>query len=158
MFKEDNLLEFTKRFQTDFDCLSYLAEIKWGNGYVCPKCAYTKHATRKENRARECNRCYHVDSPTANTLFHKLRFGIRKAFLIIYEMSASAKGLSSSQVAKRYGISRTTAWSLAIKVRKAMKSCGNLSVDEDIKVEELLFGDNETLKQGRSTNRKKKEK
>jgi len=109
MFRGENILEFTDKFITDMECLAYLAEIKWQYGYACPKCGHDKHTIRKANHARDCNRCHHIDSPTANTLFHKVKFGLRKAFLIIFEMSASTKGLSASQVAKRYSISRTTA-------------------------------------------------
>ena len=156
MFKGENIIEFTEKFKTDMACLAYLSEIKWSKGYVCPKCGYTKYCTRKDNLARECNRCHRIDSPTANTLFHKLRFGLRKAFMIVFEMSASTKGLSALQVSKRYGISRTTAWTFMHKVRIAMKSSGNHPIDGDVQVDEFVFGGKETLKQGRSTDSKKK--
>jgi hypothetical protein len=34
-----SLLEFTDKFKGDDVCKAYLAIYKWGNGYVCPKCA-----------------------------------------------------------------------------------------------------------------------
>lgn len=156
MFKGEDILEFSDKFKTDLDCLLYLADIKWSNGYVCPKCAHDKFTVRKANYARDCNRCHHIDSPTANTLFHKNKFGLRKAFMIVFEMSASTKGLSSSQVAKRYSISRTTAWSFMHKVRTAMGSSGNHPIDGNVQVDEFVYGGKEALKQGRSTDSKKK--
>ena len=50
--------------------------------------------------------CGDTESPTAGTLFHRLKFGLRKAFFICFEMTTTTKGLSASQVARRYKISR----------------------------------------------------
>jgi len=155
-FEGENILEFTDRFPDDRSCLVYLSEIKWANGFTCKKCGHNKFTVRKKNLARDCNRCHHVESPTAGTLFHRVRFGIRKAFGIVFEMSATTKGLSSSQVAKRYGISRTTAWSFMHKVRSAMKSSNAYPLSGDVQVDEFVFGGKENLKQGRSTDSKKK--
>ena len=33
LFKGQNLLEFADRFQTDEDCMKYLAHLKWVDGY-----------------------------------------------------------------------------------------------------------------------------
>ena len=41
---------------------------------------------KKKNLARDCNRCHHIESPAAGTLFHRQRFGIRKAFMISFEI------------------------------------------------------------------------
>jgi len=155
-FEGENIIEFMERFPDDYTCLQYLSEIKWSNGYICSKCGHQKHTVRKKNLARDCNRCHHIESPTANTLFHSLRFGIRKAFMIVFEMSATTKGLSSSQLAKRYGISRQTAWTFSHKVRIAMQSSGNHPMKGNVQVDEFVFGGKETLKQGRSKDSKKK--
>ena len=155
-FEGENILEFTDRFPNDRSCRVYLSEIKWADGFTCKKCGHNKFTVRKKNLARDCNRCHHVESPTAGTLFHRVCFGIRKAFGIVFEMSATTKGLSSSQVAKRYGISRTTAWSFMHKVRSAMKSSKAYPLSGDVQVDEFVFGGKENLKQGRSTDSKKK--
>jgi len=155
-FTGENILEFTEQFPDDKSCLAYLSELKWVEGYVCKKCGHTKFTVRKKNLARDCNRCHHVESPTAGTMFHRVRFGIRKAFGIIFEMSATTKGLSSSQVARRYGISRTTAWSFMHKVRTAMQSSRKYPMKGNVQVDEFVFGGKESLKQGRSKDSKKK--
>jgi len=155
-FEGENILEFTDMFPDDRSCLAYLSEQKWADGFKCKKCEHNKFTVRKKNLARDCNRCHHVESPTAGTLFHRVRFGIRKAFGIVFEMSATTKGLSSSQVAKRYGISRTTAWSFMHKVRSGMKSSKAHPLNGDVQVDEFVFGGKENLKQGRSTDSKKK--
>ena len=155
-FKGENILEFTERFPNDLSCFEYLASYKWKEGFTCRKCGHTKYTIRKKNLARDCNRCHHVDSPTANTLFHRVRFGIRKAFMIAFEMTATTKGLSASQVSKRYSISRTTAWTFMHKVRKSMESSQNHPMNGSVQVDEFVYGGKESLKQGRSKDTKKK--
>jgi DNA-directed RNA polymerase subunit RPC12/RpoP len=118
LFKGRNLLEFVERFKTDSDCLKYLSQIKWSDGYKCVKCGHLGNQTR-DNHARICNKCSHIESPTANTLFHKVKFGIRKSFCICFEMSTTTKSLSASYMAERYGVTEKTARLFMHKVRQA---------------------------------------
>jgi len=155
-FKSESIIDFFDTYKTDKDCLLYLAKIKWKTGYKCVKCGHTKHTVRKANYARDCNMCHHIESPTANTLFHKVKFGIRKAFTIVFEMSAATKSISSSQMARRLNISRQTAWFFMHKVRLAMKSSESYPCKDHVFVDEFVFGGSEDLKQGRSTDAKKK--
>ena len=78
------------------------------------------------------------------------------AFGIVFEMSATTKSLSSSQMAKRYSISRPTAWLFMHKVRSAMKSSELNPVVGTVYVDEFVYGGKEDLKQGRSNDSKKK--
>ena len=41
-FTGESILEFRDKFQTDLNCLEYLAEIKWKEGFKCVKCRNTK--------------------------------------------------------------------------------------------------------------------
>jgi len=155
-FTGESVIDFFDKFQSDADCLEYLVSKKWVSGYKCLKCGNTKCTTRKANLARDCNRCHHVESPTANTMFHKVKFGIRKAFIIVFEMTATTKSFSSSQMAKRLDISRPTAWLFMQKVRIAMKSRETMPIEGSVIVDEFVFGGQENLKQGRSNDSKKK--
>lgn len=88
IFKGQNLLEFSDRFKTDEDCKKYLAEIKWAARLKCVKCRH-KRAQIKKDYSRTCNICSHQESATSNTLFHKVKFSIRKAFFMTFEMGTS---------------------------------------------------------------------
>lgn len=154
IFKGESLIKFTERFKTDNDCKEYLAEIKWSESYECKKCKHTKASIRKDH-SRCCTRCRTIESPTAHTLFHNVKFGIRKAFLITFELTASTKGMSDSQIAKRYGISRPTAWLFTKKLRKGMRSSKTLPMEGDVQVDEFVSGGKEVSKQGRSYDTKK---
>ena len=155
IFKGENLVEFVDKFNSDEACKEYLADLKWASAYKCRKCEHQKY-TIKDKYSRVCTRCHHIESPSANTLFHKVKFGLRKAFMITFEMSATTKGLSSSQVAKRYGISRKTAWLFMHKVRIAMHSSDNHPMTGHVHVDEFVVGGKENMKPGRSNHVKKK--
>ena len=89
-------------------------------------------------------------------MFHKVKFGIRKAFTIVFEMSATTKRISSSKIAKRLNIRSTTAWLFMHKVRISMKSSERFPITVTVIVDEFVFSGKEDLKPGRSSNTKKK--
>lgn len=155
LFKGQNLLEFTERFKTDEDCKEYLANLKWKDGFKCVKCEHTKSQIRKDF-SRTCNLCSHTESSTANTLFHKVKFGVRKAFFICFEMATTTKSLSASYVSVRYGVTPRTARLFMHKVREAMKSSGEHPMDGEVHIDEFVVGGKELGKVGRSYDSKKK--
>lgn len=155
LFKGQNLIEFTERFKTDSDCIEYLAYLKWSEGFKCIKCGHTGGQIRA-NSSRTCNKCSHTESATANTLFHKVKFGIRKAFFICFEMATSTKSLSASYIAVRFGVTEKTARFFMHKVREAMKSSENHPMDGNVHVDEFVVGGKEKGKVGRSYHVKKK--
>lgn len=148
-FKGQNILNLVKEFPNDDACKSYLSKIKWMDGFKCSKCRAEK-GFEKAGFTYHCYSCNHDESATANTLFHKVKFGLQKAFLIVFEMTTTTKSLSSIQVGKRYGISQTTAWFFMRKVRVAMKSSQKYPLSEIVHVDEFVVGGKEDGKQGRS--------
>lgn len=155
IFKGQNLLEFSDRFKTDLDCKEYLAGLKNRTNYKCLRCNHTACQV-KPDFGRQCNVCGHKESATANTLFHKVKFGLRKAFFICFEMSTTTKSLSASYMGVRYGVTEKTARLFMLKVREAMASSGNNPMDGDVHVDEFVLGGKEEGKTGRSYDAKKK--
>ena len=155
IFIGENILEFVDRFKTDDICREYIAEKKWENGYQCKHCGNAKYVAIKKHYSRECTKCKYIESCTANTMFHKVKFGIRKAFMIAFEMSCTTKNLSSEQMSKRYGIRQTTAWLFMQKVKIAMESSKSYPMHGNVQVDEFVIGGKETGKQGRSYDTKK---
>jgi len=155
LFKGQNLLEFADHFKSDEECKKYLAEMKWKSGFICVKCEHSASQIRK-GFARICNKCSHIQSATANTLFHKVKFGLRKAFFICFEMSTSTKSLSANYCSVRYGITEKTARLFMHKVREAMQSSESHPMNGTVHVDEFVVGGKEKGKVGRSYDTKKK--
>lgn len=156
-FKGTNLIDFIDRFNNEEKCKKYLADIKWANGFTCSKCSHTHYWHKKDNPyVRVCKGCRHIESVTANTLFHKVKFGLKKAFLIIFEMSTTTKGCSSPVIARKYGVNQKTAWLFMSKVRKAMASSRQYPVQGSCEVDEIMIGGHRKGKPGRGAKNKKK--
>jgi len=155
IIKGQNLLEFGDRFKTDKDCKEYLAGIEKEAGYKCLKCGPGACQNRKDF-ARVCNLCSHIESATANTLFPKVKFEVRKAFFICFEMATSTKSLSASYMGVRYGVTEKTARLFMLKVREAMRPSGGNPMDGNVHVDEFVLGGVEKGKIVRSYDTKKK--
>lgn len=154
-FEGQSILNFIKELPNDDACKAYLAKLKWQDGFKCFKCGHDKGCEKSGYRFH-CYKCNHVESATANTLFHKVKFGLQKAFCVVFEMSTSTKSVSSIQMGKRFDIRQGTAWFFMQKVRIAMKSSKKYPLSELVHVDEFTIGGKEEGKQGRSYDSKKK--
>ena len=150
IFRGESILAFIKEFADDDKCSKVVATQKWLKGYKCIECGNLKYIVVKKHHSRECTKCRYIESSTANTLFHKVKFGLQKAFCIVFEMSCTTKGLSSTQMAKRYDINQKTAWLFMQKIKLAMASSQQHPLKGDVHVDEFVIGGRETGKQGRS--------
>ena len=107
-FKSLSLMDFQERFSAKEDCLIYLAELKWGNGYQCRKCRHKNSCKGVPVGSRQCTRCNYTESPTAGTLFHMVKFDLVKAFYIVYFIATNKKGITSTELAS-WGFDRRPA-------------------------------------------------
>lgn len=154
-FKSLSLFEFQERFKSSEDCLIYLSELKWKNGFVCRKCAHQHSCRGKAAHSRQCTSCRYVESPTAQTLFHQVKFDLLKAFYIVYFVSTNKKGITSTELSRKLGLRQKTCWSFKRKVMKAMKSSGNHPITGEAEVDETVFGGQESGVKGRQNKNKK---
>ena len=154
-FKSLSLFEFQEKFQNVDDCKQYLSTLKWQNGYTCPKCSYNKCCDGHVAYSKQCNSCHYVESPTAGTLFHKVKFNLLKAFYIVYFVSTNKKGITSTELSRKLNLRQKTCWSFKRKVMKAMKSSGRNPILGTAEVDETVFGGQETGVRGRQNKTKK---
>lgn len=155
IFQGLNILEFTEKFSTDDKCREYLAAQKWEKGYHCSNCSHDHYHTGRQSGTRICSRCKYLESATARTLFHRLKFPLRKAFHIIYTMSCNKKGLSSYELSRQLSLRQKTCWAFQRKVQEAMRSSGKNPLDGIIEVDEFFVGGPEEGKTGRGNEKKK---
>ena len=159
IFKGMSLFQFQERFKTDEDCKAYLAYFKWRNGFTCTKCGHAE--AWEKNNTKFCKHCLKQHSATSDTIFHNIKFSLRTAFHIVYEMSTTTKSCSALQMARKYDINRKTAWLFMRKYRESLKSSGDYPVDNDggdsvVYVDEFVVGEYEEGKTGRSNDSNKR--
>lgn len=147
--KTNGLLEFLQRFPDEASCKRHLYAQKWSRGYQCGRCGHHDYGKGATLYHRRCLRCFYDESCTAQTLFHKIKFPLQKAFAIVYQLSTMKKGLSSCEIARQFGIHQETAWYFKQKVMRAMAEYSALLVSS-VEVDETTIGGFEKGKPGRS--------
>jgi hypothetical protein len=154
-FKSLDYFEFQSQFPNDESCYSYLADLKWSKGYECKRCKHTHYCSGKSLYSRQCTSCRYVESPTAGTLFHRLKFPILKAFHIIYFMSTSKKGIASTELSRKLGLRQKTCWLFRLKVAQAMKSSQKTPMQGKVDIDETYVGGQDDQSIGRNEGKKK---
>jgi hypothetical protein len=153
--KSLSLKAFKEKYPDKIHCLQYLANIKWSEGYVCKKCSSNTYSKGKQPFSRRCTKCLYDESPTANTLFHKLKFSIEVAFEMLYEIVTSKKGANSIWLTERFSVQQKTTWLFRQKVQEAMKSSQQYALDKIVHVDEFEIGTPKKGQQGRSASTEK---
>jgi transposase-like protein len=126
-----NLIDVTREFQNDDDCLAYLESMRWPDGIRCPICGcdriskITRKTASKNKRTRiyQCleKTCKGQFSATNGTIFNDSHLPLTKWFMAIALIVDAKKGISAKQLQEHLGIgSYKTAWYMAHRIRKAM--------------------------------------
>jgi hypothetical protein len=155
IFRGVNSIKFNQRFKDDNDCLEYLAEVKWLNGYKCKRCNNDKFGTGKNIHNRRCTKCRYEESPTVGTMFEKLKFSILIAFHIVFKISTKKKGMSSLELSNEFELRQMTCWAFKQKLQQVMKSSLKSPLAGIVHVDEFVIGGPEEGKKGRSKGLKK---
>lgn len=155
MFYSTDITEFVKAFDTEEKCLKYLSSFKWSEGFTCSRCGHTSWSRTKKPFERRCNRCKHKESPTAGTLFHGCKIALPKAFLVVFLVSTSKKGISSYELNRRLSLRQGTCYYFKRKVVAAMQSDEEKKLTGKVDVDEFSVGGPEGGKRGRSKGKKK---
>ena len=147
--------EFVQSYSNEDACRQYLCDQKWKHGFVCKKCGHNISVYGRTWYYRKCQKCKHDESCTANTLFHKIKFPLTKAFWIVYQLSTLKKGLSTMEISRQYGIHQETAWFFKRKVQQSMKPDHEVALEDVVEVDETMIGGAEKGAPGRSHGKKK---
>jgi len=150
----ENMQEFAEWFPTEIACREYLAVVRWGASFVCPRCGSTRawHMSRGTCR---CTQCHHEVSVTAGTTFQDSHVPLRIWFQALWCVVSQKHGVSALGLARVLGIKRyETAWKLLMKIRSAMIRPNRERLGGLVEVDEVFLGGVRTRIGGRSPIRK----
>jgi len=148
--------EFLAQFKNENDCWNYIFQIRWPNGFVCPKCSGNKYWLT-EQKLIHCSFCGHQSSVTGGTIFHGTRKPLLLWFHIMWWVVAQKTGASANNLMDFMGFgSYETAWSWLQKLRRAMVRPERNRLSGEVEVDETFIGGKEigTGKQGRGAETK----
>ncbi len=113
---------FDALYGTEEQCHAKLVSLRWPNSFECPECGEGSHCIvkRGERRLFQCNACRKQTSVKAGTVFASSKISLRLWFKAIYHLTQSKKGISSIELARRLGVTQTTAWIMKHKLAQVM--------------------------------------
>lgn len=144
-----NIMEFEKRFNSEESCREYLFQIRWPNGFECPRCRHNESWMTGDGLYM-CKKCEFKASITAGTIFQDTRKPLQLWFRAIWYITNQKYGISALGLQRALDLSnyRTTlTW--MHKLRRAMVRPGRDRISGTIEVDETYVGGKETGKRGR---------
>jgi len=139
IFDKINIKEFTTFFNNEEKCLSFLAEEKWKDGYVCRKCGHTVYCAGKTPFSRRCTKCKKEESATANTMFHHCRIYLPDAFKLAHLVCTSPT-ISTAELSTTLNLRQMTCWSFKKKVTNCIDSRKDVSEEGKVMLKEVIMG------------------
>lgn len=150
-----NSIKFNQYFKAEEDCLKYISDIKWEKGFKCRKCGNAKHIKGSKPYNRRCLACKQDESPTACTMFDKVKFPLLTAFNIIFKIVTKKKGMSTLELSREFELRQKTCWAFKWKIQQAMQSSKLHPLTGEVHVDEFFIGQAEDQKRGRSKGEKR---
>jgi len=109
-------------FPSETECYTFLSEFKWEGGFSCKKCGNSKESKLNDFYSRRCSKCGTIESITAQTIFHKLKFPLDKAFYIAYAVFMWKENLNVSDLAREIDLNYKTCLKFKMKLEDAIDS------------------------------------
>ena len=134
------LMDFEKKFATDEQCREYLFQLRYPDGFCCPKCGFNK-AWYTERGKYQCQSCGKDTSVLAGTIFHGTHTPLTLWFRAIWYVVAQKHGTNALNLQRILGLgSYQTAWTMLHKLRRAMVRPGREKLQGRIEVDEAYIG------------------
>ena len=149
-----DLGEFERRFAMEEACREYLTQVRWPEGFRCPRCGHgTAWAVRRV--WFQCAACGHQTSVTAGTIFQDTRTPLPTWFRAMWWVTNQQTGVSALGLQRALGLrSYKTAWSWLHKLRCAMVRPGRDRLTGRVEVDDTYVGGVHPGRRGRQTDTK----
>ncbi len=132
--------EFKNIFPEETACYRYLYELKWEASFICKRCGHQDADNDFKLFTKKCLHCGYVESATAHTLFHGLKFSIHKAFHIAYLTIHAKHKITLDELSTMLDLRRNTCWSFKQKVSDSIETYKKKNKNQIIKSwEDIIF-------------------
>lgn len=149
-----NLPELEKRFSSEQACREYLFNLRWPEGFICPRCNGGTYWLTSRGLWK-CGACKYQVSVTVGTIFQDSRLPLTLWFRAMWYITSQKNGMSAQGLQQVLGLgSYETAWALLHKLRRAMIRPGRDRLRGTVEVDETYLGGDEEGVTGRLTEKK----
>src|ERR1700683_1497845 len=91
--------ELSSWFHDEASCQSYLENLRWPNGFVCPNCGGSR-AWRTSAGLFLCQGCRKKTSVTSGTIFHRSHLSLVTWFAAVWLVTTDKNGTSALALQK----------------------------------------------------------
>ena len=148
------MIEFEQRFATEAACREYLRQLRWPDGFVCPKCG-GREAWETDRGLFHCVVCGRQASLTAGTIFHRSRKPLALWFRAMWQITSQKYGANALGLQRVLGLgSYHTAWEWLHRLRRAMVRSGRDPLSGTVEADESYVGGERPGKRGRGAENK----
>ena len=134
------LMELDKRFFAEDSCRDYLYQLRWPEGFICPRCGNAKF-WKMDAGIYWCKDCSYKASVIAGTIFESTHKPLSLWFKVIWLVTSQKYGASAKGLQRMLGIgSYRTAWLWLHKLRRAMVRPGRDKLSGIVEVDEIFIG------------------
>ena len=154
-----SLIDFHSRYGSEKSCEQALFQLKWADGFQCPKCGSCHFSVIGGRRLPlyQCCVCRHQTTATAGTIMENTKLPLVKWFLALYFAATNKDGISEMALAKYIGVTLKTSWSLLHKIRSAMGGRDAIyKLGGSVEMDGAFFGGKAQGKRGRGSDHKTK--
>jgi transposase-like protein len=148
-----NFTQFVEWFHGEADAWSYIARLRWPDGFSCPACG-NADAWLTDRYLYVCTSCRRQTSVTAGTVFDRSRLSLRQWLYALWLVAGEKRGVSAKSLQNSLGLgSYETAWLALHKIRLAMTKTSPDLLSGVVEVDESYIGGVSAGKRGRGTDK-----
>lgn len=148
------MMEFEQRFASEEACREYIFQLRWPDGFRCPRCAHER-AWITSRKLYHCTQCGYETSITAGTIFQDTRHSLYLWFRLIWYVVSQKNGVSALGLQRALGLKRyETIWIMLHRLRIAMIRPGRERLSGNVEVDETYIGGKKPGKRGRGADGK----
>ena len=110
-----DVLKIVQGATTEGDYRKFLLDLRWSDGFICPRCDNNKGYFIKKRSSYECSSCKLQSTATSRTVLHGTRNV--KAWIKGIESITSGSNLPATRFSKQENLSYGAAWLILHRIR-----------------------------------------
>lgn len=138
--KPQSLIEAIVHF-SDLDVATkFVADLRWPQGPVCPRCGCMEYSYLTTRRLWKCKACKKQYSVKVGTIFEDSALGLDKWLPAVWLVANSKNGISSHELGRALKVTQKSAWFMLHRIRLAMKTGSLLKLEGEVEADETYIG------------------
>ncbi len=143
MEKPKTLQQAIRYFADEQVCIDTIAQMRWPNGPVCPKCEHGEHYYLATQKRWKCKKCAKQFSVKVGTIFEDSPISLDKWLTALWMLVNCKNGISSYEVGRNLGITQKSAWFVLHRLRLALQEQSLVKIGGEgklVEVDETFIG------------------